>query len=29
MGSTYGQGYHYARPMPADEALAYWRERNG
>ncbi|HEY0324516.1 MAG TPA: EAL domain-containing protein, partial [Allosphingosinicella sp.] len=28
MGCTYGQGYHYARPMPADEALAYWRERN-
>ena len=28
MGCTYGQGYHYARPMPADDALAYWRERN-
>ena len=28
MGCTYGQGYHYARPMPADEAIAYWRERS-
>jgi len=27
MGCTYGQGYHYAKPMPADEAIAYWRER--
>lgn len=28
MGCTFGQGYHYAKPLPADEALAYWRERN-
>jgi diguanylate cyclase (GGDEF)-like protein len=28
MGCTYAQGYHYARPMDADAALAYWRERS-
>ena len=28
MGCTYGQGFHYAEPMTADAAFAYWRERN-
>jgi diguanylate cyclase (GGDEF)-like protein len=28
MGCTYAQGFHYARPMEADAALAYWLERN-
>lgn len=28
MGCTYGQGFHYAQPLGADEALAYWRERS-
>ncbi len=28
MGCNYGQGFHYARPMEADAALAYWLERN-
>ncbi|HZG47804.1 MAG TPA: bifunctional diguanylate cyclase/phosphodiesterase [Allosphingosinicella sp.] len=28
MGCTYGQGFHYARPLEADAALAYWLERN-
>jgi diguanylate cyclase (GGDEF)-like protein len=28
MGCTYGQGYHYARPLEADAALNYWLERN-
>jgi len=29
MGCTYGQGYHYAKPMDADAALAYWLDRSG
>jgi len=28
MGCNYGQGFHYARPMEAEAALAYWLERN-
>jgi c-di-GMP phosphodiesterase Gmr len=24
MGCTYGQGYHYAKPMPPKDAFAYW-----
>jgi EAL domain-containing protein (putative c-di-GMP-specific phosphodiesterase class I) len=28
MGCTYGQGYHYAHPLEADAALAYWLDRN-
>jgi diguanylate cyclase (GGDEF)-like protein len=28
MGCTYAQGFHYARPMEADAAIAYWIERN-
>jgi EAL domain-containing protein (putative c-di-GMP-specific phosphodiesterase class I) len=28
MGCTYGQGFHYAEPMTADAAFAYWRERS-
>lgn len=28
MGCTYGQGFHYARPMEAEAALAYWLSRN-
>jgi diguanylate cyclase (GGDEF)-like protein len=28
MGCTYGQGFHYAHPMKADAALAYWLERS-
>jgi diguanylate cyclase (GGDEF)-like protein len=28
MGCTYGQGFHYARPLEADAALAYWLERS-
>lgn len=28
MGCTYGQGFHYAKPMTPDAAFAYWRERN-
>lgn len=25
IGCNYGQGYYFARPMAADDALAYWR----
>ena len=25
LGCTLGQGYHFARPMPSDEALAFYR----
>lgn len=28
MGCTFAQGFHYARPMEAEAALAYWLERN-
>jgi diguanylate cyclase (GGDEF)-like protein len=28
LGCTYGQGYLYAEPLPADEALAYWFSRS-
>lgn len=28
MGCTYGQGFHYAKPLGADAALAYWLDRN-
>jgi c-di-GMP phosphodiesterase Gmr len=28
MGCGYGQGYHFAPPMSADAALAYWLERS-
>jgi diguanylate cyclase (GGDEF)-like protein len=28
LGCTYGQGFFFARPLTADAALAYWRERN-
>ena len=28
LGCTYGQGFHYAPPLSADDALAYWLERN-
>jgi diguanylate cyclase (GGDEF)-like protein len=28
MGCTYGQGFHYAHPLEADAALAYWLERS-
>lgn len=28
LGCTYGQGFHFARPLAPDEALAYWVERN-
>jgi EAL domain-containing protein (putative c-di-GMP-specific phosphodiesterase class I) len=27
-GCTYGQGYLYSEALPADEALAYWLDRN-
>jgi diguanylate cyclase (GGDEF)-like protein len=27
LGCTYGQGFHFARPLPADEALTYFMER--
>jgi diguanylate cyclase (GGDEF)-like protein len=27
-GCTYGQGYLYSEALPADQALAYWLERN-
>jgi diguanylate cyclase (GGDEF)-like protein len=28
LGCTHGQGFHFARPLEADAALAYWRARN-
>jgi diguanylate cyclase (GGDEF)-like protein len=28
MGCTYGQGFHYAPPLEAEAALAYWLERS-
>ena len=28
MGCTFAQGFHYAPPMEADAALAYWLDRN-
>jgi EAL domain-containing protein (putative c-di-GMP-specific phosphodiesterase class I) len=28
MGCTYGQGFHFAPPLGADAALAYWLERS-
>jgi diguanylate cyclase (GGDEF)-like protein len=27
VGAQYGQGYHFARPMPPDQLAAWWRER--
>lgn len=27
LGCTWGQGFYFSRPLPADEALAYWRSR--
>ena len=29
LGAQFGQGYHFARPLPADEVLAWVRERAG
>ena len=28
LGCTYGQGFHYSKALPADEALAYFLERS-
>jgi EAL domain-containing protein (putative c-di-GMP-specific phosphodiesterase class I) len=28
MGCSHGQGFHFARPLEADDALAYWRSRS-
>jgi diguanylate cyclase (GGDEF)-like protein len=28
MGCTHGQGFHFARPLDAGSAFAYWRSRN-
>jgi diguanylate cyclase (GGDEF)-like protein len=28
MGCSYGQGFHFARPLTADSAFAYWRSRS-
>jgi diguanylate cyclase (GGDEF)-like protein len=28
LGCTIGQGFHYAQPMPGDDALTYWLDRN-
>jgi diguanylate cyclase (GGDEF)-like protein len=29
LGCTHGQGYFYAPALPADEAMAYWRDYSG
>ncbi len=29
LGCAHGQGYHFAKPLPADEALDYWKSRKG
>lgn len=29
LGCTWGQGYYFAQPLPADEALAFWRGYDG
>jgi diguanylate cyclase (GGDEF)-like protein len=29
LGCTLGQGWHYARPLAAEDAYAYWVERSG
>ena len=28
LGCIYGQGFHYAEALPADQAMAYWLERD-
>jgi EAL domain-containing protein (putative c-di-GMP-specific phosphodiesterase class I) len=28
LGCTHGQGFHFARPLPAEAALDYWLSRN-
>lgn len=28
IGCHYGQGFHFARPLPADEAYSYWLDRS-
>ncbi|MFP5455798.1 MAG: EAL domain-containing protein, partial [Alphaproteobacteria bacterium] len=27
LGCDVAQGFHFARPLPSDQAYAYWRER--
>jgi len=29
LGCSHGQGYFYAAPLEADEALAYWQKQLG